>query len=101
MTQGLIYLSFCCKIKEFMLGGFYSISIIPAVVFLSQNKSWKEEREFVAGDIAEDIRVEIRGVSWISWAERVPRRSWGCARGAWSKTSLPTRTDIDSKVGGV
>ena len=43
----------------------------------------------MAGDPTEDIRVGIRGVSWILWAERGPRRSWGCAWGPWFKHNPP------------
>ena len=55
------------------------------VVFLPQQKSWRDERESVAVNITEDIRVGIRGVIWIFQEERRPRRSRGCARGGWSQ----------------
>ena len=40
-----------------------------AAVFLSQQISWQDECELVAGDPTEDIWVGIRRVSWISRAE--------------------------------
>ena len=54
-------------------------------------------------DPTEDIRVEIRGVSWISQAERGPRQSRGCAREPWFKHQPPHKDlqrQRDSGVGG-
>ena len=75
MTWGMRCLYFLCTIKEFMMRAFSSIWIGRAVVFLLQHKSRQEKRESVAGDIIEDIQVEIRGLSWLLCAERRPQRS--------------------------
>ena len=63
MTKCLRYLYFHCTIKEFMLMTFSSICISRSVVFLLQQKSWQDRRKSVAGDLTEDIRVRICGVS--------------------------------------
>ena len=42
------------------------IWIVCVVVFLSQQKVWRDERDSVAGDPTEDIWVGICGVSWFS-----------------------------------
>ena len=65
MTWGLGYIYFLCTIKEFMLRAFSSIRIGRAVVLLLQQKSCLDKREYVAGDLTEDIWVGIRGVIWI------------------------------------
>ena len=52
--------------------------------------------EAAAGDPLGEIWVGIRRVSWLLRAERTPRKSWGCARGAWSQhhPPLPRRKEI-------
>ena len=65
-----------------------------------QQKSLRDVHKLVAGDYMEDFWVGIRGVSWLSHAERKPQQSLGCARGAWSqhRPSPPGRTEIAESV---
>ena len=84
-----------------MLRDFSSVCIACVLVFLLQQKSWRDERELVTRYLTEDIRVGIRGVSWISFSEQGTWQTRGCARGTCPQHHPSTRGQTETSDLGV